>query len=479
MTYQRELMSKRILIGGYYGGNNLGDDALLAAIIASLRKQNSNLQFIVASFDPESTREQFQVESVHWREITELARSVQRSDLVLVGGGGLFQDYWGIEPQTYFRKTHGGITTYGTLSKLAYLFGKPCMLYAVGVGPLNSLEARAQTKEIFSLCKAATLRDQNSRELIEEIGGNIDSVNLIVTADPVFSMEPSQNDHKKVAELISQYPRAAGSPLIAVSLRYWEREIPMEQWTSSLAAQLDVFIQTYNAQVVLTPFQINAESLFTDDLALNRVIADKISSSQNIFLIDKVLSAAEMQALYQQCDLVVAMRLHAAILALNAATPMIALSYDPKVQSLMNENGLGAFVLSLNDYKQFGEYLERAWQERESTKEHIQSILPSIRLQAEKNAEIAIQLLDIPVRAPKIEDAFEFVFERLEQMQLMDEETLEIKASLHAAQAKTDMLSLENTMLKTRLQEMENSRGWKALERLRGMYRKLTGFHKK
>jgi polysaccharide pyruvyl transferase CsaB len=474
-----ELMNKRILIGGYYGGNNLGDDALLAAIIASLRKQSSNLKFIVASFDPESTREQFQVESVHWREITELAKSVQRSDLVLMGGGGLFQDYWGIEPQTYFRKTHGGITTYGTLLKLAHLFGKPCMLYAVGVGPLYSMEAREQTKEIFSLCTAATLRDQYSKELIEKIDGDVNSSNLIVTADPVFSLEPSQDDHKKVAELISQYPRVAGSPLIAISLRYWEREIAMEQWTSSLAAQLDVFIQTYNAQVVLTPFQINAESYFTDDLALNRVIADKISNPQNIFLIEKILSAAEIQALFRQCDLVVAMRLHAAILALNVATPMIALSYDPKVQSLMNENGLGAFVLSLNDHEQFGEYLGRAWQEREFTKKHIQSILPSIRLKAERNAEIAIQLLNTPGHMPKIEEVFEFVLERLEQMQGMDEETLEIKASLHAAQEKTDMLSLENTMLKTRLQEMENSRGWKALERLRGIYRKITGFYKK
>ena len=479
MTSQRELMSKRVLIGGYYGRNNLGDDALLTAIIASLRKQNSNLQFIVASFDPESTREQFQVESVHWREITELAKSVQRSDLVLVGGGGLFQDYWGVETQTYFRKTHGGITTYGTLSKLAHLFGKPCMLYAVGVGPLYSMEAREQTKEVFSQCTAVTLRDQNSRELITQIGGDIDSANLIVTADPVFSLEPSQDDYKKVTELISQYPRMAGSPLIAVSLRYWEREIAMEQWVSSLAAQLDIFIQTCNAQIILTPFQIDAESDFTDDLALNRVFANKISSSQNVFLVDKVLSAAEMQALYQHCDLVVAMRLHAAILALNAATPVIAFSYDPKVQSMMEENDLGAFVLSLKEHEQFGEYLERAWRIRESTKKHIQSILPSLRLRAGMNAEIAIQLLNIPGHAPKVDEVFEFVLERFRQMQAMDEETLKIKADLHDVQTKIDMLSLENTMLKTRLQEMENSRGWKALERLRGIYRKVTGFHKK
>ncbi|MBK8822580.1 MAG: polysaccharide pyruvyl transferase family protein [Anaerolineales bacterium] len=92
-----------------------------------------------------------------------------------------------------------------------------------------------------------------------------------------------------------------------------------------------------------------------------------MANSQNVFLIDKVLAAAEMQALYQQCDMVVAMRLHAAILALNAATPMLALSYDPKVQSMMEENALDAFVLPLNEHERFGESLERA-QEREVTK---------------------------------------------------------------------------------------------------------------
>jgi len=475
MNNQRELAGKHILIGGYYGGNNLGDDALLISIIASLRKQDAHLQFTVASFDPQSTREKFQVESVDWHEIAELAKSVQRADLVLVGGGGLFQDYWGVDPLTYFRKVHGGITTYGTLSKLAHFFGKPCMLYAVGVGPLYSTEARQQTKEIFSLSTTATLRDQTSIELMKEINGDVDSANLILTADPVFSLQPMQDDHKKAAEILSTFPRAAGRPLIAVSLRYWEREISMAEWTSSLAAQLHIFIRTYNAQVILTPFQINNESDFTDDLALNQWFAKKIPDSQNIFLVDKVLSAAEMQALYQQCDLVVAMRLHAAILAFNAATPMMAVSYDPKVQSLMDENGLGNFVLSLNDHDQFEKYLERAWQERESTKTHIQSILPSKRLLAEKNAEIAVQLLNIPVRIPDNEKVLEFMFARLNQMQAMDNETLEIKTDLRSARAEIDTLSLENKMLNMRLHEMENSRGWKTLERIRSIYRKVTG----
>ncbi|MBK8619528.1 MAG: hypothetical protein IPN96_21010 [Anaerolineales bacterium] len=39
-----------------------------------------------------------------------------------------------------------------------------------------------------------------------------------------------------------------------------------------------------------------------------------------------------------------------------------------------------------------------------------------------------------------------------------------------------DALTLENKHLNSRIQEMENSRGWKALERLRYIYRKTIGF---
>lgn len=109
----------------------------------------------------------------------------------------------------------------------------------------------------------------------------------------------------------------------------------------------------------------------------------------------------------------------------------------------------------------------------------MQAIHPALRLQAEKNAEIAVQLLNTPAQAPKNEEVLEFAFERLEQMQVMDEETLEIKASLHDARVKMDILLLENKSLKTRLQEMENSRGWKALERIRIIYRKVTGLFRK
>ncbi|MBK8822579.1 MAG: hypothetical protein IPN58_08195 [Anaerolineales bacterium] len=80
---------------------------------------------------------------------------------------------------------------------------------------------------------------------------------------------------------------------------------------------------------------------------------------------------------------------------------------------------------------------------------------------------------------PTVEETFAFIFERFEQMQAVDDEMSGVKNNLQLAQEKMDALTLENKHLNSRIQEMENSRGWKALERLRYIYRKTIGLLKK
>ena len=86
-----------ILIGGYYGAQNIGDVAILQCMLHDIRELNSDLKFIVTSWNPDETKKQYCVESFHWNDIPALFSAIQKSDLVILGGGGLFQDYWGID----------------------------------------------------------------------------------------------------------------------------------------------------------------------------------------------------------------------------------------------------------------------------------------------------------------------------------------------------------------------------------------------
>ncbi|KXK14881.1 MAG: Polysaccharide pyruvyl transferase [Chloroflexi bacterium OLB14] len=163
-------MNKYILIGGYYGAGNLGDEAILQCILKDIRAQNNNTSFIVTSWNPEQTAAQFNVEAIHWKDIAALLEASKRADMIILGGGGLLQDYWGIKPDTYLRRASMDITTYASLPLLAKIMNIPCMIYAMGLGPLQSDLALEHTRLAFDRSLVATLRDQASLELLEKTG---------------------------------------------------------------------------------------------------------------------------------------------------------------------------------------------------------------------------------------------------------------------------------------------------------------------
>src|ERR687898_403107 len=85
----------RVGITGSYGGLNLGDEAILQAMIAQLRGDLPQVEISVFSRDAEDTKRRHQVErAVPVRKLSraEVAPEVERLDLLLFGGGGILYD---------------------------------------------------------------------------------------------------------------------------------------------------------------------------------------------------------------------------------------------------------------------------------------------------------------------------------------------------------------------------------------------------
>jgi polysaccharide pyruvyl transferase WcaK-like protein len=85
-------MDRTALIAGYYGFGNTGDEAILAALVAGLAARRTTTRLVVVSGDPAQTRQRHGVDAVFWRDPLSIAEAVRASDLVVIGGGGLFQD---------------------------------------------------------------------------------------------------------------------------------------------------------------------------------------------------------------------------------------------------------------------------------------------------------------------------------------------------------------------------------------------------
>jgi len=381
--------TRTILFVGYYGFGNVGDEAILSAILGRFRARRAYLRLLVASGNPQKTIATHAVEAIAWNDMAALHAAVQSADLVLLGGGGLFHDYWGVDPDTFLTNRHWGVAYYAGPALLASLYRKPLMLYAVGVGPLYSGHGRKYTRLAAQAAQAITVRDQSSKALLEELG--ISGERIRVTADPGFLFVPETS-----ASLEQAVPEgfALRRPVLGVAARHWGVGVHPDFLEREIAAALDVFVKQTGGTVVLVPFQDISGERENDRATAGRIL-------EHMRLPGSAVVAAEggtdqICGWLRACDLVLGMRLHALIFAATAGVPAVALSYDPKVDEVAGRLGfkLSSDVKDLEAPALAAQLLE-ALGHRDEFRESMGPVIAELRRQAEDDASTALGLLDV------------------------------------------------------------------------------------
>lgn len=338
------VVSKRLLIAGYYGFNNLGDEAILTALLQALRAQDPYMQFTVVSGDPDQTATAYDVEAVGWNDIAALTAAAESADAIILGGGGLFQDYWGVPTQTMLMPDQHGMAYFMAFPLLAALLDKPFALYALGVGPLRTDEGRAFTRAAFEAAGRASVRDAESRSLMIALG--VEPDRLIQSADPAFLLESEPSERS--ADLFSSLRLTEKSAFrLGVALRAWDIGVDQEAWTAQTAAALDRFIDEIQAEVLFIPFQVGGDAL-SNDRAVSEQVRQQMRHGGRVLIADQVDRASDMLSLLGSCDLILGMRLHSILLAAVVGVPSVGLIYDPKVRQAMNGLGLSDLAHDLD-----------------------------------------------------------------------------------------------------------------------------------
>lgn len=385
-------MTSRILIGGYYGHGNAGDEALLAAMLRELRARRPGLQVTVASGDPERTRAEHGVGAVAATDLQALAGAVRESDLVIVGGGGLFQDYWDVPAETFLTARQGGIYSYLVYPVLAALLGRPCMVYAVGVGPLDTEEGKRLTRVAFELSRAATVRDARSLALLEEIG----VTGAVLSADPAFLLDPAPE--AEAGALLRELRIGGGEILTGVALRHWDFGIEPGVWEAEVARGLDLHLAASSeapGRLLFLPFQSEeGEGRYEDDLAVARRVAGALKDRSRAVIVDRRLRPEALAALLSRCGRVLAMRFHSALFALAAGVPTAALAYDPKVTALMEDAGLTDLALPVSRWRAEDVAAALRGADREGLRERLAGFAGRQRELARGSAALALEALD-------------------------------------------------------------------------------------
>lgn len=171
----------RVLLSGYYGFDNAGDDAVLFAIIQALREVLPDIEITVLSNQPEKTAEQFGVRAVDRWSKGGLLKAVKNCDVLISGGGSLLQDV----------TSKNGILYYLGIIKLAQVLRKKVMIYAQGIGPIAEPRNRSLTAKILNRVQVITVRDLDSRNALMEMGVYRE---VLVCVDPVLGVRAEQID---------------------------------------------------------------------------------------------------------------------------------------------------------------------------------------------------------------------------------------------------------------------------------------------
>ncbi|MBN2910649.1 polysaccharide pyruvyl transferase family protein [Polycladomyces sp. WAk] len=325
----------QILLHGYYGAGNLGDDAILESIIDSFAQKFPKASFTVVSkgLCP-AYRGPRRVKTIRIDSHSAVKNAVRQASFVVLGGGGILQDYNGWEPHYNFGSKARGMNYYGQVVDLAKKFGKPVYFYGIGAGPFFSQHAKQYAIRLLAGARRATVRDADSLKMVRSVG------NIRLTADPALNLK---HDPPKTA---LKYLRSEGVPvhktLVGISLRPWKfKGGGRKAFIEAMAKVASGIVRNSKAHLVLLPFSRNGDAAVLNELA-------KRLPAGSYTLMRKHYPPKAMKGICGRLSLMIGMRLHSLILSAAMGVPVMGLSYDPKVALFMRSIRMSSYCHPLH-----------------------------------------------------------------------------------------------------------------------------------
>ncbi|MDK2820479.1 MAG: hypothetical protein PWP31_444 [Clostridia bacterium] len=358
----------RIVISGYYGFQNTGDEAVLYSIIRALKLLEPSLEITALSHNPKHTKENFGIKAVNRWRLSAIAKAISQSDLLISGGGSLFQDVTGPKSLIYYL----GIVV------LARLLKKPVIIYAQGLGPLKHSWSRWLTAKVLNNVQLITLRDSESRQFLEGLG--VKKPPVYVTADPVLGLKPENLDLESGKEKWEQL--GLEKPVIGISVRSWPGAKSF--WPILARVADDLVNKGWN--ILFLPFH------FPSDVDACRQVA-RLMHNPSVILKEN-MDLSKIMAIIGELDFLIGMRLHALIMSAIMGVPFLALSYDPKVSSLarLTEQPLISSLTNVT-YKKFSQAVEEALLCLEDNKDKVEKAVIDLRPRALDTARLVTEFL--------------------------------------------------------------------------------------
>lgn len=292
---------KKILLAGYYGFGNLGDEAILEMALEQILTITDRKSITILSGNKEATFNKYNIDTIDRYNVLSIIGKLKKSDAIVFGGGSLLQDI----------TSKRSIYYYLFLIRLAKLMKNKVIMLSQGIGPLVSRKSKTAVARTLEHVNYITVRDKHSKEYLEELG--VEGSKIFLSTDPVINLKASgpikknKEDQKK----------------ICFSLRNW-KNADVASKISKVAKKLT----DDGMKCFFIPFYYNEDLLLIEQV-------EKSLKDQAVYFKER-LSTSEAFDIIRDMDVMVGVRLHSLIFAAAANVPFVAVSYDHKVDHFAN-----------------------------------------------------------------------------------------------------------------------------------------------
>lgn len=301
----------KVLISGYYGFGNFGDEAILS--ILCLHLKSLNIMPAVLSVNPDLTSKNNDVRAVGSFNIKSVIYEIFKTDILISGGGSLLQDVTSLKSLIY----------YSFIIFLALILRKKVIIFAQGIGPLKKSLSKFIVFNLLRHCAIVSVRDNKSLELLQNHGINAFRVN-----DPIFSLPINEVEKTQT---------------VGIQLRSFASL--SEEFLDNLAKNTAENFKNKKIELLSLQDTLDIPTLktFQNKLLNYGINSELISNLDQDEVINKIASF----------DILIGMRFHAILVALKSNVKILTINYDEKVEKLANEFDLP--MLNLNKFQDYDE----------------------------------------------------------------------------------------------------------------------------
>lgn len=326
---------KSILIKGYYGYENLGDDFLLYSILDVLnRKGKYRVTVLSAGDDYEWLFSKFKnLDCVAfikpWRKFNKLYLMLKH-DYWIIGGGGLFP-----------AEVDGMMTNIFKEISFAKMTGCKICIYGVDINSINYDSNKEAWKKISEIVDFIIVRNDRSIKLLEELKCK----NVYRSSDITFGLETfkEKDESKVVLEKIN----CKENEYItwAIPMPWFENEYSESKYGKRYRQLLSDLVTIANLpelkkyKHILLPFYYGMDCRIAYDL-------EKMIEGEAI-VIDKNINMdiEEKRLLFKYAKFNICMRFHGAMFSIYGTKPALIISYSNKTTNVINEMGLEKYLI--------------------------------------------------------------------------------------------------------------------------------------